>query len=177
MGTSGQFNLKRHKVYLSQNLKDQSFQNLFVKVQSESKLHIFKSSKDTISLSNYLSKIKNRDARSHFSKLRLGVLPLEIEKGRRNDLMRADRFCKLCNRQQVEDEVHFLFECPALAYDRAPFITDLAFTLPSFHLINNIQKINKLFFNENLNCYTLELASDFLLKLINSRKVLLDSQP
>ena len=175
-GASGQFNLRRHQAYLSQNLKDQSFQQLFEKVESESKLHLFKNTKSTLNLSNYLSKIQNRDARSSFSKLRLGVLPLEIEKGRRNDLMRANRFCKICNRQQVEDEVHFLFECPALAYDRTPFITTLDLTIPSFHLLTNMQRVQTLFFNENSDSNTMDIASKFLVKLSNTRKVLLDAQ-
>ena len=176
IGASGQFNLKRHQAYLSQNLKDQASQHLFEKIQSESKLHLFKTTKDVLCLSNHLSKIPNKEARSYFSKLRLGVLPLEVEKGRGNDLMRADRCCKLCNSQQVEDEVHFLFECPALVNERAPFIANLAFTLPSFHLLTNTQKLKNIFFNELSDSISLEKSSNFLVRLFNARKVLLDAQ-
>jgi len=47
-GASGQFNLRRHQAYLSQNRKDQSFQHLFGKLQSKSKLHLFKNTKETL---------------------------------------------------------------------------------------------------------------------------------
>ena len=52
-------------------------------------------------------------------KLRLGVLPQEIETGRcqkigQRKLLPEERICKLCSSGKYEDEFHFLFHCPAL---------------------------------------------------------------
>ena len=167
--------LRRYQSFLSQNLKDQSIQHLSSKLNSESKLHFFKNAKDTLCISNYLMKINNREARTSLSKLRLGVLPLEIEKGRRCQLSRTERFCKLCNSRQVEDETHFLFECPALAIDRTPFLEKLASSIPSFWQLNNTQKVENLFFNEQTSFKHLEIASNMLVYLINSRNTLFDA--
>ena len=114
IGTEGPKSIKSHISYMSQNLKDQFIQKTSTKMNSESKLTHFKTAKETLSLSSYLSTIKSREKRRLLSKLRLGVLPLEIEKGRRSNLDRSDRLCKLCTTAQVEDEIHFLFRCPTL---------------------------------------------------------------
>ena len=55
IGVSGQFNLSIHQAYLSQNLKDRAFQQLFEKLQCQSKLHLFKTTKETLCLSNHIS--------------------------------------------------------------------------------------------------------------------------
>ena len=85
-----------------------------------------------LSVSNYLTIIKNRKARTLLAKLRLGVLPLEIEKGRRSNVAREDRFCKFCNSEKVEDEVHFLFECPFFNNRRTRHISSLSHSLPPY---------------------------------------------
>ena len=49
--------------------------------------------------------------RSVFAQFRCGILPLEIEVGRYRDIPLKERICQLCN-NAVEDEIHFLCECP-----------------------------------------------------------------
>ena len=161
--------IQKQQSYMSQNLLDQFLQHAPAKMESESKLIFFKNAKDTLCLSNYLSKIKSRKTRSLISKLRLGVFPLEIEKGRRRGLAREDRICKLCNSDKVEDEIHFIFECPAFANHRAPHIDSLLQIHPPSRFFDNSQKLNYLFFNENTPNPTLEIAADLLLELTNGR--------
>ena len=43
-----------------------------------------------------------------------GILPLEIETGRYTRVKRELRFCKICEGGVLEDETHFLLECPKL---------------------------------------------------------------
>jgi hypothetical protein len=45
-------------------------------------------------------------------RFRIGCTPLRIHDHR---LQRNDRFCSLCSTQCLEDEKHFVFECPAYA--------------------------------------------------------------
>ena len=60
----------------------------------------------------YLNLNLPRHQRSAYIKLRCGVLPLEIETGRYHGVALEDRICKLCDLNQVEDETHFLINCP-----------------------------------------------------------------
>ena len=45
------------------------------------------------------------------TKLRISAHKLEIENGRYNRKSVADRVCKKCNYNKVEDEIHFICEC------------------------------------------------------------------
>ena len=164
--------IRKHISYMSQNLKDQFIQKATMKMNSESKLVLFKNAKNTLSLSKYMSVINNREKRRLISKLRLGVLPLEIEKGRRSNLIRNDRHCKLCHTEQVEDETHFLLTCPSLAQYRQPFITSILELQPHFANKNSHQKINYLYFNESVPTNILVISSNLLYKLNNARDAL-----
>ena len=143
-----------------------------MKMDSESKLVLFKDAKDTLSLSKYMSVINNREKRRLLSKLRLGILPLEIEKGRRSNLPRNDRHCKLCDTDQVEDEIHFLFTCPSLAQYRQPFITSISELQPHFPIKSYHQKIKYLYFNESVPINILVIASNLLYNLNSARDTL-----
>ena len=48
--------------------------------------------------------------RNIFTKFRISVHNLEIEKGRHKNLPEHKRICTLCN-CEVEDEIHFLMRC------------------------------------------------------------------
>ena len=50
--------------------------------------------------------------RSVFAQFRCGILPLEIEVGRYQDISLPERTCQVCG-QAVEDEIHFLLTCDA----------------------------------------------------------------
>ena len=62
--------------------------------------------------------------------LRIGMLPLEIETGRRTGVEIERRTCQLCNSGSVEDESHFLFECIFYAYERNDFFTKIGVLSP-----------------------------------------------
>ena len=49
----------------------------------------------------------------HIAQIRCGVLPLHIETGRYRNLKVEERLCKVCESQSVENEFHFIFDCPA----------------------------------------------------------------
>jgi hypothetical protein len=60
---------------------------------------------------SYLNIIKDPNQRRLFSKFRIRNHKLEIEFGRYSDVPRQERLCKYCDKQAVEDEFHFSFEC------------------------------------------------------------------
>lgn len=78
----------------------------------------------------YLSYVDNRDRRVLLSKFRLGICPLRIETGRyenngRNSkgIAEEDRKCECCALGKVEDEYHFLLQCPAYVDRRVPLLS------------------------------------------------------
>jgi hypothetical protein len=49
--------------------------------------------------------------RSLVAQLRMGILPINIELGRYRNIPAHERFCFNC-KNVVEDEFHFMFQCP-----------------------------------------------------------------
>jgi hypothetical protein len=91
------------------------------------KLRLYCKYKNTINLENYVISGMSRSKRSLLAQFRLGILPLEVETGRFRLLKDNDtgkmrkcnfneRLCKMCSIGTVEDEMHFLCECPS--YDK-----------------------------------------------------------
>ena len=69
----------------------------------------------------YLRTITSYNIRSMLSKFRLSSHVLEIEKGRHNKVLLADRICKACDLNQIEDEIHFFLYCPLYTKERSMF--------------------------------------------------------
>ena len=46
------------------------------------------------------------------SKLRCSTHNLSVETGRHSNIAYENRNCKLCNLAKIEDEYHFIMECP-----------------------------------------------------------------
>ena len=79
-----------------------------------------------------------------------------IELGRYNDTPRDNRFCPVCDCNQTEDEVHFLFYCSKYATTRdnfykkiQPFIQNVS-RLPVSDLILELMNSSNVFVNMQL---------------------------
>ena len=72
------------------------------------------------------------NARRDLAKLRTSSHSLEIELGRysRPKVLRADRICKQCNLNEVEDEYHHLLKCTFFKEIRTSHLLNLAHSLP-----------------------------------------------
>ena len=73
----------------------------------------------------YLDIIKSTKLRISLSRLRVSAHRLEIEKGRWHKpqkILYSDRKCQICN--TLEDEFHFLLECPLYIELRKRYITE-----------------------------------------------------
>ena len=85
------------------------------------KLRTYRLFKTEPGLEDY-TRILCRKNRRLIVELRCGVLPLRIETERwkHKDLRLPAhlRFCQLCDRQAVEDEEHFLLDCPVYNSER-----------------------------------------------------------
>ena len=168
--------LSKYENYICQTLSDVSSQVTVEKISSEEKLSFFKNCKNTNQISNYLTTLGGRSKRSSFCKLRLGTLELELEKGRRNNIVRSERRCKICISQEVENEVHFIFTCPTLAKQREPFLKKIAALTYNFSFMSLENKVRFLYFNENLPPNILEISADLLDTLIATRQYVLNSK-
>ena len=83
-------------------------------LQRGNKLRTYRRFKQDKTAENYLVSPMSRNHRKLLARLRCGTLKLEIETGRHTKPVTpyVNRKCKLCNTNSVEDEIHFLIDCP-----------------------------------------------------------------
>ena len=74
----------------------------------------------------------------------------------------------------MEDEIHFILNCPILAQSREPFLNSLETQNINFSLLSPEAKVRYLFFNEALPDPELIIAVDMLASLKNERDALLN---
>ena len=135
-------------------LKDISTQSTFDQIENTSsgKLKFLNSLKDTYQLENYL-KIKNLANRRALTKLRTSNHNLAIETGRWTKTDRNDRLCTQCTESKIEDEIHFLFDCPKHSENRKTTFTYIK-NNTGIDLRNDDNRINnlkQLFVSNNIN--------------------------
>ena len=85
--------------------------------------------------------------RKSLSKFRLGLLHLRIETARlvRPRIPPEERFCRVCNGGEVEDESHFLLVCDKLEIPRQSLLSKI----PEHINFLNLNPIEKLIFLVN----------------------------
>ena len=159
------------------SLESQFLQNANSEICDQNKLHLYKSIAHSLEPAPYLLKLKSRNERSLLSKLRLGTLKLEIETGRHEKIKveSTKRFCKLCNSNQIGNECHFLFECPALVTSREPLLENITKFHCNLPYRTSEEKVKYLFFNNHLDNPSLIEASKLLSELSKTRNALLAS--
>ena len=89
-----------------------------IKRYKSDKLRYYNLYKTEKSKAEYLTFNISKYQRSLYSQFRCGILPLEIEVGRYRNIELSERLCKLCNMHLVEDEIHFLIDCPLYNEER-----------------------------------------------------------
>ena len=143
----------------------------------ESRLSLLKNTKEKLTLSNYISTIKSDHTRRLLAKLRLGTLQLEIEKGRRAGIPRELRACKLCKKDVVEDESHFIFDCDPFTACRDQHLVEITNHIPFLNFMDSRSKLRYLYFSEKIPQNILLLAGSLLEKLWNARETLRKLMP
>lgn len=86
---------------------------------------------------------------------------------------RSERFCKLCNTGEVENELHFILNCPTLSQVRDNFLNSLSGTNKAFSQLPPESKLRYLYFNEYLPQPELHTAANMLEALKVKRDALL----
>ena len=91
----------------------------------------------------------NRIHQKSLTKLRISAHKLEIENGRYNRKSVADRVCKKCNYNKVEDEIHFICECSLYNAERIRLFEYVNHKIPNFVSLNSHDKFIWLMTCEN----------------------------
>ena len=82
--------------------------------------------KNQIRQEKYLSTVNDRNLRVILTKFKLSDHELNIEKGRHKNIKRQERLCPCCSlKKQIENETHFLLECPYYNKLRQGFMVNL----------------------------------------------------
>ena len=100
--------------------------------KSRTKLRTYRSFKRFFGLEKYLSLIKNEDIRACLTKFRLSAHKLRIERGRYLNIKPEERICEHCNLNAIEDEKHFVLECPLYDNLRKKLLSEITKVSPYF---------------------------------------------
>ena len=90
-------------------------------LQHSQKLGFYWSFKTDHSSSSYLDLTRGTAGRRALVKLRISNYKLMIEVGRYNQTTKDNRHCPVCGCNVIDDEVHFLFQCPKYSKIRNKF--------------------------------------------------------
>ena len=91
-------------------------------ISTNAKLNYYAIFKTEFICEKYLFVIENYILKILMTKLRLGILNLEVVLGRYEGIPREERFCKLCDSGLVEHEMHFVLVCNYFMNERQSFI-------------------------------------------------------
>lgn len=81
-------------------------------VHRKPKLRTYLLFKNELKVESYVKYYMHKRRRSLLAQFRLGILPLRIETGRYSNTPADERICQMCNLNSVEDEYHFVMNCP-----------------------------------------------------------------
>ena len=118
-------------------------------IQSNKKLQFYSSSKMTQDASVQIDLIKNLQHRQSVVKLRSGNHDLRIETGRHcvPKIPENVRICQHCSSNNIENELHFIFDCSLHSHARERLFDDITFKYPIFTNLSTTDKTLFLFNN------------------------------
>ena len=137
-----------------------------MEVEEKPKLRTYKHIKQSIRVEPHLKVNMCKWKRALISRIRCGVLMLEVEAGRYKGIESAQRICKLCSKEP-ETELHFLFNCES--YDKAR--NKLYYNFPELaSCADNCEKFQKL-------CTMPYTFSNFIAEIWNLRTAKIQTLP
>ena len=141
-------------------LNDYAVEKWKISVLSKPKLRTYRLFKTDLAPEPYVDCCMSRFKRSIFAKFRCGILPLQLEIGRFRGQAEHERICQLCG-NDVESEIHFLFECPL--YNRSQFLRETDLT----NVQSNVEKLQRC-----MSTYQ-KLTAKFITQIWNERQSLI----
>ena len=95
------------------------------------KLEFYNVFKDSYTPLIYLEVTRKNPNRKTLVKLRISNHKLNIETGRYDKISKCDRICPVCG-LNIEDEIHFLFNCPKYSSIRDDFFNKIENRIPDY---------------------------------------------
>jgi hypothetical protein len=136
-------------------------------VESKPKLRTDMEIKSNVDAKKYVLLNLTRKERSLLAQLRSGILPLMIETGRFRNIPKERRTCPVCASNEIEDEIHFLFNCKTYEIFGNEFYHKITARFGTLDELNNFQKL-RLFCTESP-----QLFAKYIIKVFDKRKSLL----
>ena len=146
--------------------------NLHEAIVNEKKLRTYARFKTIHNFESYLYKIQSFKRRSYFTRFRLGVHDLEIEKGRYSNIQKELRFCRSCitmKIQAVEDELHFLLHCPFYMKERDFMLQKIEQRYPNVKILSDENKFIWIMSQEDDDC--IQWVATYIHKAMEKRSV------
>ena len=144
-------------------------QNAFAEVNKEGgKLRTYAHLKTEIGREGYLDLIDNFNRRKALTKIRLSNHRLMIEKGRHEGLEEGDRVCPFCTNMVIENEAHFILDCPTYNVLREELLEGIQLTFPTFSQLPHIDQMRIILSHDE----TANSSSIFLQKGLDLREFL-----
>ena len=123
-------------------------------LQHSQKLEFYRSFNSNHTSSSYLDLTRGTAGGRALVKLRICNHKLMIEIGRDNQTTKDKGHCPFCGRNVIEDEVHFLFQCPSTYsmirikfYHKVKTLIPNIIQLPVNSLINKLMNSSNYFIN------------------------------
>ena len=110
-------------------------------ILKQPKLRTYIQIKNEYKCENYVSMNLSRSIRSYIAQIRCDVLPLHIETGRYRNLKVEERLCKVCDLKTVENELHFVFDCPTYSQLRLVYYNWIIKIYPDFLSLSQTEKL------------------------------------
>ena len=107
----------------------------------DGKLRTFIKFKTCFGLENYLSILKTPQQRKFLTKLRISCNNLKIESGRHKKMPLELRTCSQCTSGEIENEIHFLFNCIKHSSERDTMMSVVRQFCPLFDRLNDDDKL------------------------------------
>ena len=146
------------------------YQNAFSQINDpSSKLRTYGKIKKKSGFEIYLNQIPVKD-RTAFTRLRLSNHQLMVEKMRHQfpKPPESERRCPFCP-LNVEDEIHFLLNCPTFTIHRESLISLAINTIPDFEILSDVEKFQILMTEEKL----VKTTAKFIRKAFELREFLI----
>ena len=111
-------------------------------------------------LRNYVKYILNKKYRSVLAQFRCEVLPLKVETGRFNNIPLEYRLCEFCDKNNIEDESHFLLYCSRYENLRIQLFQKAIMIHPHFNELNTHEKLKLLMNSTEIIKYTAQFIAE-----------------
>jgi hypothetical protein len=136
--------------------------------QYGNKLRTYRLFKNNFAFESYLD-VDNFN-RNILIRFRISAPNIEIEKGRHQNIPLNERICKLC-KLEIEDEIHFLQQCPILNSFRTEAMQQISDIWKHFASLDNKSKFIWLLSNKNI--IIINIVKQLLMSLTETRSKLL----